>query len=266
MQNKGLACARNTGMRHAVGEYIFFLDSDDYLYDETVLERCYLEAKRMEVDVLVTKLKPFAENPSFERTVVGLRKYLDVARVEKLRISAENFLDANYKFSAVACGKLFKREFLVKNELNFISARVVHEDNGFAIKVLSAFPMISASEMISICYRIRAGSITSEINDPVSMKQKNKNMRKALADAFAYIKGRKLRVEAKKMIRMLKQSELYYFYFDINYKPFFAISWMCYKKYVKLFGVTLFKWVKTKQKEESLKILYCPIYTNKIFN
>ena len=38
-QNGGQACARNTGLSYAVGMYIIFLDSDDYLIDSTALEK-----------------------------------------------------------------------------------------------------------------------------------------------------------------------------------------------------------------------------------
>ena len=39
--NKGLAPARNTGLKSSSGEYIFFLDSDDYLFDKNILEKLY---------------------------------------------------------------------------------------------------------------------------------------------------------------------------------------------------------------------------------
>ena len=43
-ENKGLGSARNKGLEIATGEYIYFVDSDDYLADKT-LETCYQYAR-----------------------------------------------------------------------------------------------------------------------------------------------------------------------------------------------------------------------------
>ncbi len=40
--NEGLSCARNIGMKYAQGEYIFFLDSDDWIAEETIEKLFYL--------------------------------------------------------------------------------------------------------------------------------------------------------------------------------------------------------------------------------
>lgn len=48
-QNKGLPAARNTGLREAIGEYIFHCDSDDYLEPE-MLEKLYNAAKKGNCD------------------------------------------------------------------------------------------------------------------------------------------------------------------------------------------------------------------------
>ena len=49
--NKGVAAARNTGLDNAEGEYIYYLDSDDY-FDDDALEVMYETAKRDDADVV----------------------------------------------------------------------------------------------------------------------------------------------------------------------------------------------------------------------
>ena len=46
--NKGIACVRNTGLRKATGEYIFFVDSDDYVFDG-IIEYLYSLIKKYDV-------------------------------------------------------------------------------------------------------------------------------------------------------------------------------------------------------------------------
>lgn len=50
--NKGVASARKTGLAHASGEYIIFLDSDDY-FEETFIENMVAEAIRTQSDIVV---------------------------------------------------------------------------------------------------------------------------------------------------------------------------------------------------------------------
>lgn len=49
--NKGVAAARNTGLDNASGEYIYYLDADDY-FDDNALELMYEEALKADADVV----------------------------------------------------------------------------------------------------------------------------------------------------------------------------------------------------------------------
>lgn len=51
-ENRGAAAARNTGLAHAVGDYIAFVDSDDYI-SENMIERLYLTIHNSNYDLVV---------------------------------------------------------------------------------------------------------------------------------------------------------------------------------------------------------------------
>lgn len=50
-KNKGVAAARNTGLEYATGEYIYYVDADDYIESNT-LEILYHTAKEMDADIV----------------------------------------------------------------------------------------------------------------------------------------------------------------------------------------------------------------------
>ncbi len=58
-ENSGSGIARNIGMEKAQGEYISFVDSDDYVIDNEVYEKIYKHASKNNADIVSTNLKSF---------------------------------------------------------------------------------------------------------------------------------------------------------------------------------------------------------------
>lgn len=50
-ENRGVAVARNTGLEHAIGEYIYYVDADDYIEPNT-LEKLYSKAQKSNADIV----------------------------------------------------------------------------------------------------------------------------------------------------------------------------------------------------------------------
>lgn len=155
-ENGGLSSARNAGMKKAHGEYILFLDSDDYI-EPRALEFLYAEAKSDSLDQLFYCAKSFYDyscavdyDSYYERkadysyVMTGRRMFI---------IMSEN---AEYKPSA--CLQLIRRAFLNENNISFVEG-ILYEDNPFTIQCLFFAERVRYANINLYNRRLRADSI-----------------------------------------------------------------------------------------------------------
>ncbi len=111
---QGAARSRNIGLKLCRGEYLSFLDADD-LFSERMLEKSYRLAVENELDVLEFGYRRIDENGLF------LDEIQRVSDVEKGKIVSSKYLSLYqfYSISTNAWSKLFRRSFIVDQELEF---------------------------------------------------------------------------------------------------------------------------------------------------
>lgn len=159
--NGGLSDARNAGVPAAVGEYIIFIDSDDYIKENTlsVIAERLLSTK---ADVIfLESVKVFSDGT--EKSLgSGFTHAAFDGVTGKAALEAISKLP---KFPAAAWGKAVRREIIVNNGLRFEKG-LLSEDLDYAIGLFLASDKYDYCDIPFYCYRKgRSDSITANIGD-----------------------------------------------------------------------------------------------------
>lgn len=128
-ENKGQGIARNFGLRKARGEYIHFMDSDDYLKDDAY-ERLYDFALKNDNDFVMCGVSKFTENTIWDDVI-----FRNLFKNISSDIPSTNIRKLNdLVWDTIATNKLYKKEFLDKNQIRFLDKKIVFEDIIFSFQ------------------------------------------------------------------------------------------------------------------------------------
>lgn len=153
-ENGGLSSARNSGLKASNGEYVWFIDSDDYLL-QTALNDVRSE---------------LINNDTFDVYSSGLMRYYEESRTfipEKIPYGHIYNNPGEYLWDKTPAGAstrfICKRDFLISNNLYFYQG-LLHEDGEWGLRMLYLAKSIKILERPIYAYRIRnSGSIMSNI-------------------------------------------------------------------------------------------------------
>ena len=150
--NRGLSAARNTGTDAATGDYIYYLDSDDYISDDC-LEVLTEPLKEREYDMVLGDIQTFGEKQGLP--------FLYEERSEILG-NADIFDSyANRLIYVMAWNKLCKLSFLRNNNISFLEGQL-HEDELWTYKIMLCIQSIGISHELVYYYRVRSNSIATD--------------------------------------------------------------------------------------------------------
>ena len=150
--NHGLSSARNTGISHSTGEWICFVDSDDFIHPD-YLKILYLVAKKYAADVVSCKYEIIHEDDELTEEI-NVQKPV----VEYIKTGKEVF-ELHYKkgmFSFNVWDKIYKKDIIT----HYFPVGLYHEDQYFNTHILPFCNCVISISNNIYRYRLRCTSIT----------------------------------------------------------------------------------------------------------
>ena len=181
-KNGGLSSARNYGIEYATGEYIAFLDSDDYV-ETNMYEEMYNLAKKENADMVECD---FIWEWEFGKKIFDKRREYKTKE------------DMMKKPRVIAWNKIYKREILNKNKIRFPDG-LIYEDLEFFLKLLPHLNIISYINKYFVHYTQREDSIINK------QTEKIENIFKILDNIFDYYKVQNIYYKYEKELKYMSR-------------------------------------------------------------
>ena len=170
--NGGLSSARNVGVENSTGDYLFFLDSDDYI-EKSMFESFANNVLNEGVDL------GFADYKYLKNGVAEANKETEYRRKIALKSNdivdgvtyGSRFFDKIHNFINVeACFLLVKKKLLVENSIKFMEG-IYHEDTLFTLSCLMVAKKVRYYDYPFYIYRMRENSIMHSPDPKIEEKK-----------------------------------------------------------------------------------------------
>ena len=173
-ENAGLSAARNSGIKVATGDYIMFVDSDDYLQPNT-LGALLAQAERDNLDVLRFRYQNVRESGEVFVPHEGIKT--DYNNYSSEPTDGLKFLNDRMWVQCYVVQFLVRREIVLQEQF---TPGIYFEDTDWTPRMLLRTKRVASTDLVVYNYLWREGSIT--------LSQKDiKKMRKQLQDKLALI-------------------------------------------------------------------------------
>ena len=157
-KNGGLSDARNAGIKAATGDYLYFIDSDDYLDNNNLFSEIVAKIQAKEPDIVV-----FGAKKDVDGIIIGN----DISNYSELeqKTAIDTIVNSvkNDHLSISACSMFIKRDYILNNDL-FFRYGIKSEDIEWGFRLYAYVPDLCYYDRRSYIYRLRGGAITHTID------------------------------------------------------------------------------------------------------
>ena len=158
--NQGLSMARNNGVKKSEGEYLIFIDSDDYVELDLLKQ---IDKNIEEADIL--RFQIYEEDEDYQKKAKVEEPSFDIVD-GKTAIK----LITNYKYVEPAWCYVYKKEFYIKNKFEFKKG-VYHEDFGLVPYIIYKADKVKSIDYSGYHYITRDGSIMNNSSYEKTIKK-----------------------------------------------------------------------------------------------
>lgn len=243
-KNQGLGAARNKGLKNSNGEFIFFIDSDDYIAEDT-LEKLYKNAILNDSDIVLYKMARFnRDNIRYNAPIFDFDEINPEVDYSNYTFNYKEIKPYILNKSFSACIKLYKKEFLDKYDDLYFDTGLIFEDVSFHVKVMLRATKISYVPEYLYFYRQNPNSI-------INTNKNREDIYKVINIVEKFLKENNYYNEFKHEFDYFKVLQILQYILEANTEEYFNKAKdefssmdlnnndLIYPKYIDLFNIVL---------------------------